>query len=143
MGISLQSMPELKSPPIEILDEALMGEQCGIVSFHQPLSLESKVVICLAENDEECHLGQDATVTGGTLWRIEERLIFLDGLQLRRDGRAAIRDAEMVVQHIQEIPQTGALKGMLALARALLQRVQRFVESLVQVQLGRHAHAVA
>lgn len=47
MGISEQGMSELISPAVEILNEALVSEQGGVIAFHQALGLESEMVVGL------------------------------------------------------------------------------------------------
>lgn len=134
--------PKVFAVPPQVVQEPGVDDQCFVVVPQGPAGLETEGVVGPRQDAEQGHLGDDPSVREGALGGRQQNVGLSDRLHLRRHGGSAVGDAEVVVQHVEEVPQPRTFQGLLSVFR-WGRRVERLEERLVEVEFGGHPHAVA
>lgn len=143
MRINLQKMPKLDPPPLDILNKPRMRQQRHLITIHQPLRLQPKHIIRLAQNNKQRDLTNHPAVTRRALRRTKQHIRLLDRLPLRYHRRPTIRNTKVMIKHIQQIPQPRSFKRILPIFVTLLLTVKRLEKALMEIQLRRNPDTVA
>lgn len=140
--VQRQQRPKSLAVPAQIIQKTGVDDERLVVVAQHAARFQAERVVRAAEDAEQRDLRNHPSVRHGAFVHLQKQVRLADGLHLGRHGRSAVRDAEVVIQHVQEVPQPGTLEG----GFTVLGRdggVEGFEEGLVKIEFGGHTHAVA